>query len=404
MVHKDPNDPLLTDAELIQTFTPLEHLFYKWTETKAHKKELWSNVGNIESFLRKKFPNQDPYQPLLPLYRSFSEKWHGRVRRRMVHVVERDQLIALYSSTPCKDAHRLAQNLWIFNVCNVADLFIGESNFGGVLTGYAVSTSTRILHPDITYYEMSRPRNPHLLDRSVLSLDRTQFTTAPTWPVPVDVPELIGARKRRQQNRSDDSISSSSSSSSFRSACSEDFEDREPFCFFQIGALMACTGQEWADVRDRGQEEINEAEWEQTGYGVVVELSPSGYPQGPVYVVYNFFEVRRDTGKGPVTVEVDWSDFMRQERPHIRRLYPNCNQKFFVAKIADKLDDLNTKVRFDFNVVCEPRRQITRAKLEGFPPKIIPNDVMADVQSNADIRKMLVNAKKRLHTVKIARR
>lgn len=295
--------------------------------------------------------------------------------------MQRDELLEIYSSTPCKDPDALAYSLWIFNACNVADLFLGESSFGGVLTGYSVDSGSHFLHPDISRQNMSDVKNPNLLDSVILSMDLDCSPSRPATMAPITVsgPLSGSPRKRREENRS----SGEDSAIPLRSASSDDFVDKEPFCFFQLGSLLACTGQEWADVRDKGQEEINDASWDETGYGVVIELSPSGYPRGPVYAIYNFHEVRWNTGvPGPVPVEIDWKDPMHHELPHIRRLYPDCNQKFFLAKIADKLEDLDTGVSFDFDVIEERRCTITRAKLDGKPPRIIPNDILDEAPSD----------------------
>ncbi|EQK99998.1 hypothetical protein OCS_04286 [Ophiocordyceps sinensis CO18] len=358
-------DPSLSDDQIIQTFTPLENKFYQWVEHGDYDRFACVRPTVWDTAAQERFPDEDP-DHLWENFGVFASKWFGRFRRRVRKVVQRDELLRIIWDTPCKNVDQLAKNLWTFNFCNVADLFLGESSFGGVLTGYAVDGGSHVLHPDFSYDEMSDPSNPHLLDSVILALDRKRFTTTPTAPL-----EHISPRKRRQHD--------SYFAPSFRSADGGDFEDHDPFCFLQLGSLVACTGQNWAKVRDKGQSEINDATWDETGYAVVVELNPAGYPRGPVYVVYNFREVRPDPSTGeafPDAVDIQWKDSDWRELPHIRRLYPNCKQKFFVAKIADKLDHLDTKVPFDFDIVCEPRCEITRVKLEGSPPKIIPNDIM----------------------------
>ncbi|EQL03613.1 hypothetical protein OCS_00693 [Ophiocordyceps sinensis CO18] len=369
----DAMDPLLTDEEIIEGFNPLERRFCQWVQSGAntiarlHGYEIW------ETALRHHFHKEDQDQ-LLTAWFVFARVWFGRHERRTMRVVERDELLEMIWSTPCMDSCKLARNLWIFNTGNLADLFLGESDFGGVLTGYSIEGYPNCLYPDISRQEMSNPNGPGLLNGAVLSMDRNHDLSRPA----IQAQDPTTPRKRREQNRR----SGEDLAPYIRSATGDDFEDKEPFCFFQIGSLLACTGQEWADVREQGQEEVNDAEWEATGYVVVVELR-HGYPQGPVYLVYNFHEIQHEPGvPGPLPVEINWKDAMHHELPHIRRLYPNCNQKFFLAKIADKLDYLDTFVPFNFEVIEENRRPIIRAKLSETPRLIIPNDAIVEAPSD----------------------
>lgn len=355
----DAMDPLQRDEQIFLGCTRLERLFYEMREPveemyflETAEEMYFLEPAEEKATLRQRFLEQDPDQIFQQWADMARDDWFGRHCTRTERVVQRDELLQIIWDTPCKNPDQLAKYLRTFKRCKAAHLFLGESSFGGVLTGYAISPGSYRLHSDISRKEMSHPRNPSILNRHVLSMDRDPVTSeGPNSP-----------RKRREENRS----LGEDSAISLRSACSQDFKDTEPFCFLQLGSLKACSGQVWADVRDKGQEAINSAHFEGNGYAVVVELSPSGYPRGPVYVVYNYHDYRQHNRK----------DLMHHEPPHTRRLYPDCNQEFFLAKIADKLENLDTKL-FDFEVVEEHRRSIMRTKLDGVQQRIIPNDIIA---------------------------
>lgn len=85
-------------------------------------------------------------------------------------------------------------------------------------------------------------------------------------------------------------------------------------------------------------------------------------------------------------MEIEWKDPTHHELLHIRRLYPDCNHKFFLAKIADELERLNTGVSFDFEIVKEHKCKIMRVKPDGTPPRTLPNDILTEGPSAVEKR------------------
>lgn len=354
-------DPHLSDDAIKAGFTPLEKKYYDWSKTDEFKEADDAGVHRLSAVLRERFGEDAAH------YLEFASKWFGRFRRRTQCPVSPAKLRHRLSDTPCNDADKLAETLWVTDVCNVPDLFIGESSFGGVQTGYVIDIGSRYLYPDD---EPSNPGGPYLIDYAVMAMD-------------IDVDHGALPLERQDSKKGHSKRNSSDSIISVRSATSEDFEDRRPFTFLQIGMLMYCSGEEWAKVRDQGQEAISDAEWDATGYGVVIRLDRNSQPTGAVYVLYNFQQSRLIAGEGgPMWEEIDWRDGDK-ERPHIRRLYPEANQKFFLAKIADKLEDLQPGEQFEFEVVAEQRQYLTRAKKAGVHQMIIPADIF-EIVSKAE--------------------
>lgn len=143
-----------------------------------------------------------------------------------------------YISTPCKNPNKLAYNLWIFNICNPADIFLGESTFGGTLTGSTVDNGSHFLYPDISHQNMSDLKNSSLLDSVVLSMGLDGSLSRPH------------PRKHREENRSS---SGEDLAICMRTANSDDFIDKEPFASFSLapywpalasnGLMFATTGR-----------------------------------------------------------------------------------------------------------------------------------------------------------------
>ncbi|KAH6889448.1 hypothetical protein B0T10DRAFT_488005 [Thelonectria olida] len=357
-------DPRLTDDQIMSTFTPIERQLYEWIEGGGLRHKQSFPLDYWRKNLEKKFPNE---KDIRKQYRIYMQKWYGRLERRERRAVSRDELFHILTSTCCKDAGELSNTLWQLSTSfGIPDLLLGTSRFGGVLTAYAVAMDYRFLHPDLS----SNPSGQHLLDRAIMALN-IDYRSTPT-PLLPNQAELAAERRHRREHWS----SSEGSTLSMRSATSDDFVDNEPFCFFQLGCLMACSGDAWTKVCDEGEEEIGEADWEPTGYGVVVKLDRAGYPRGPVFAIYNFRRPTEDRYYNQRSEEIEWRDARGNELKHICRLYPKCRGQFFLAQIADKLEDLTPTTQFNFDVVRRYRSSLVQAKLPGPSQMIIPSDIL----------------------------
>lgn len=130
-------------------------------------------------------------------------------------------------------------------------------------------------------------------------------------------------------------------------------------------------------VQDKAPEEAAKyADWEETGYSVLVKLDRRGYPTGPIFVAYAF--CRHD---GFEAEEIEWRDEDDRELPHIRRLYEGCNIQFYLAQIANGIEDLKHGKEFNFDVKCFDRCTVQGAKVVGFNPtaRVVPREVYDDM-------------------------
>ncbi|CAK7567611.1 MAG: hypothetical protein SEPTF4163_005578 [Sporothrix epigloea] len=384
MEHMNPNlmDPYMTDEQIIATFTPLEQQFYEWqilgrAEAIRLGEELLDYEDNFYIRLQEKFP----FPNIKNAFWHFIDKWDGRLLRRSRIVITPKDFYERLRTTDCKNAASLGEtSLWMHTEA-IPDLFFGQSNFGGSLMHYALSTGPQYLFPDTPYGKMIDPSNPYILKDTVLAIDvdveeiarRSILAQQPTLGL------LRDAKRSRHENRS----SGEESTISVQSANSDDFVIRKPFVFFQIGALCCCTAEEWMRRDTEYADDSYDPEFQETGYGVVVRLDNDGFPTGAVYIVYKYQDeatpaVSDDPSKPAFWKEREWRDPQNNELPHIRRLYPGCDRKFFLAKIADDLADLKEDGHFDIQVISEERKTVVLAKRAEDTQMIIPNEIVAE--------------------------
>ncbi|CAK7274972.1 hypothetical protein SEPCBS57363_006438 [Sporothrix epigloea] len=375
-------DPYMTDEDIIATFTPLEHQFYKWQildsdETIRLGEDFVENNDIFYNCLQKKFPLPN----IKHAFWDFIVKWDLRFNRRRRIVITAKDIHKRLRTTDCKDTKSLGEtSLWMHTEA-LPDLLFGQSSFGGSLMHYALSTGPQYLFPDTPYGKMIEPSDPYILKDTVLAID---FDVNDCRPSALDSSECRG----------EDSIANEASATSVRGANSDDFLNKEPFVFFQIGALCCCTADEWMRRYTEYADEVYDPEFQHTGYGVVVRLDDNGYPTGAVYIVYKYQEeampaVSEDPNKPAFWKEREWRDSEGNELPHIRRLYPGCDQKFFLAKIADNLADLKEDGHFNIQVISEDRKTVVQAKRVGDTGMIIPNEIVAKVQPEDQAQSLL---------------
>lgn len=141
-------------------------------------------------------------------------------------------------------------------------------------------------------------------------------------------------------------------------------------------------------IRDKRVREIPPSRaWENTGYSVVVKLNRNGYPTGPVFAIFPFSYLQ-DTVDGLEVQEIEWRDNLRQELLHVRRLYDGCDTKFFLAQMAEKLEDLDHGVEFNFYIKAKEKCVVQLTKLAGVGPSemIIPHQVFDTTGGGEDKR------------------
>ncbi|CAH0026231.1 unnamed protein product [Clonostachys rhizophaga] len=364
--------PDWTDEQIIETFTPAEHRFYEWEQSGHCIRDF--GIGNMEQGLRDEFPDVENVEHQ---HWVFMYKWGDRFFRRWAQPVPAVNVLEIIKETNCRDPESVSSTSLTLQVGRVPDMLLGESSFGGVLTGYAVAIDPTFLQPDTTNSDLRNGPTDMELDSAVIAID----INSPPPDIQPESLQLISPpqKRRRESNSSEESSDKGSdmgSNVSMRSATSDDFMGKEPHVFFQLGELMACTGFDWLAVRDDAPEEAAKyAEWEETGYSVLVKLDRRGYPTGPIFVAYAF--CRHD---GFEAEEIEWRDGDDRELPHIRRLYEDCKIQFYLAQIANGIEDLKHGKEFNFDVKCFDRCTVQGAKVVGFNPvvKVVPRGILAD--------------------------
>ncbi|CAK7566902.1 MAG: hypothetical protein SEPTF4163_004856 [Sporothrix epigloea] len=376
-------DPYMTDEEIIATFTPLEHQFYKWQILEREEairlgEDFINNNDIFDNCLRDKFP----FPNIEKAFRHFIRKWDGRFYRRRRIVITPQDFYERLRTTDCKDTKALGEtSLWM-HTKRIPDLFFGQSKFGGSLMHYALSTGPQYLFPDTPYGKNIDPSDPYILKDTVLAID-VDVEKIARWSILASQPTL-GLPRDAQRSRRENRSSGEESTVSVRSANSDDFIARKPFVFFQIGALCCCTAEEWMRRDTEYADDSYDPEFQETGYGVVVRLDNNGFPTGAVYIVYKYQlsakpAVSDDPSEPAFWVERECENKFGTELPHIRRLYPGCDQKFFLAKIADSLEDLKENGQLDIQVISEERKTVVTAKKVGIRQRIIPSEILAEV-------------------------
>lgn len=359
---------MLTDEQLIETFTPLERKFYEWEQ----------NGGDINTILPgklKKFLNTFPghYDIVRPAWNSYVHKWYGRTKRRMDHPVSRDEFHHFVATI---EPQYVGFDTGYMQMRNVLDYDLGHSGFGGSLHSYAVSFHSHSLDPRPSSARMvseedydALDEDPDVLDTAVLSIDLTTFQ--PSTPILRPVSASRDSSQRHRRSSQADGISQASH------ALHGLNPPHAPLIVFQIGVLIArpTTTDMWLSLQEEPEHERDHNDWEETGYTVVVQLDKTCHPTGPVFVVYNYTQLE-DTQDGYVVG--DFEDKKGNELPHIRTLYPGCDEKFYLAKIANKLEDLDVGVEIEFQVQSYPKGRILPMRLIdiGPSPQIISDKLV----------------------------
>ncbi|KAG5799017.1 hypothetical protein H9Q69_001958 [Fusarium xylarioides] len=160
----------------------------------------------------------------------------------------------------------------------------------------------------------------------------------------------------------------------------------QDFVFVQLGLLWTFTG-DWEKVRDGNPNDDKRGEWNPTGFAVVVRLSPKGKP-GEVYVIHHpdpkpqlkkfGDELDEDTDED---TDEEFDECLVEDRKshkneqktskqgifleHYvpRHPHPKSNSSFWIAKIANSIQDMGSyKRKFEFDVISSEESQIVNAK------------------------------------------
>ncbi|KAF7556624.1 hypothetical protein G7046_g6247 [Stylonectria norvegica] len=356
--------PPPTDAELIANFTPQEQKFHAWTVTHdVEDFRMQANPSTYKLWFQRHWPDPEERSQ----YEDWVYGWRDRHFVRMRYQIPASEFISLVRKTRFSDPASAAHLFWNMEMNNMPFVILGESDFGGVFTCYGLEVGANYLWPNMD----GRAPDKELMERNVLGIN-TDVHVEYGRVEPASSTSAARSRKRRQEHSSgDDSV---------RSANSDDLNTPGGFVFAQLGVLRAFAGADWA-ASSKDPKLVQRGPWDDTGFGVVVQLSPLGRP-GAVWVIYNFYQEEEldprmePEDPYPVDESTHPDDFKRQHMrvddafygyPRIGRLQKNNSEMFTVAKIADSLDDLKEGKRFTFDVNSRKECQIVRAWVSAGP-------------------------------------
>ncbi|KAH6996042.1 hypothetical protein BKA56DRAFT_666307 [Ilyonectria sp. MPI-CAGE-AT-0026] len=294
---------------------------------------------------------------------EFSQKWSLDAYSAFPEV---EEIIDFILTLRCADPEGLRKAQFTAGMRLMRNIRIGECDFGGTLCGYSIEVG-RCDCLDLQE-SPSQPDIPSLLSNWVMAIDSSEID--------------LRARSPGQVNRHSggDSVSRTRT----RSTTTDELLLYGPFYFLSIGHVRYCAGESWVKFRDWEASNAanplaeNYVTWKGASYHAVVQLDAGGYAVGGVYMLY--------TGKLATVLSNLPEDFEGDEGGN-SGAYPCMNEipgpldmdgkpPFFLAKIADKLEDLKQPGPFKIEPVLKESHNVVRVRVAGTPGKIIPTDLL----------------------------
>ncbi|KAH6962249.1 hypothetical protein BKA56DRAFT_623553 [Ilyonectria sp. MPI-CAGE-AT-0026] len=321
-----------TDKETIETFTPQEAEFHRWRVTNRTVELDLTN----RDWVQETWPNvENAYEKWMIYYKKWDHRPYSNWDTK--YAISEDDYIDLVCSMPRNNHEQYDKAVKVEFCCDTRAIKLGESSFGGALTGYIVNIGWSCLLAKFHAHGDPEPRYHRICS---IDLDRPRYR-----------------------------YSTKDLGSFIQGTDITDFLDRDVFCFWEIGELKCCGGNTWKDISKGGVANTNPNPslrpdfdlWDWTDYVVVIQLDPSGCPSGGVYVVH--VKEKKDNTR--------WGS------PETRFELPGpldrwSKPPFFMAKIADKFQDLKKTRQFDFEVIFKEIQDVVPVKFAGTPQRLIP--------------------------------
>ncbi|KAH6848177.1 hypothetical protein B0I37DRAFT_432324 [Chaetomium sp. MPI-CAGE-AT-0009] len=334
-----PINPLLPDEEIVESFTEEERKFYDWYNEASDT--IWSTDGRRKGGvfeLSDRIMASWPDPEVRARYCQWQNAWSGRAFDRLRRVVPQSEFLDTISATNFGSVSSRARHLWMMEMQNTPFCLLGESDFGGVLTGYAMDPGPAYLWPNFEY-----ENDADLVHRNILAIN-TNVRVEGEFIERQDSAQTSPRRRRGEAE--------SSGGDTIRSADSGDAD---------------CAGggtKPWTELRISQRKAIVRGPWAATGFGVILEIDSRGRP-GPVWVIYSFHTIDDDDTSGEqrhhhirIMAEGSSTPFS-----YIGRLTPACDRTFTVAKIAKNLAELKDgSAKIDFQVEAVVEFLIVRVK------------------------------------------
>ncbi|KAH7150182.1 hypothetical protein B0J13DRAFT_523255 [Dactylonectria estremocensis] len=284
--------PVVTDAELLRSFTALKYEFKEWFDGDEYQLTIArANVGGptLQKTIQTIWPEIDN---VFELWNIWFKMWVQR--HWQLHPVTDKDFKESIRRTRIQNTEDLGLFLLTLNNHDVDIVNLGESKFGGTVAGFAISLTE------------SAPEIESL--SGVLNALNKRFREA----------------------------------SGFRHGDTHlyNIEHEKPYYYLKIGILQYCTGQAWTDVRNHYEHEptgyripYKEGTFKDTGFSVMVKIDEEGYPSEEVCAAFNPRLESRVVHAAPGP------------------LYKEGRPEFFMAKISDKLEDLKKYAKFKFEII-----------------------------------------------------
>ncbi|KAM0428909.1 hypothetical protein ACHAPT_006709 [Fusarium lateritium] len=315
-----------------------------------------------DRFMEQAWPEPEVYKA----YRKWARKWLGRHMDRISYRIPDEDFFQQLRNTNLTKKGDLAQLCWTLNMCNVPLVLLGEADFDGTFTGYAIRPSSNFLDPSPPLEPMENRED--LMHESALAIDLNVHTDDEGFPSS-RVRELKKELVTKQGNKVPDSVD-----------INPDGPDgKTNFVFVQLGELCVCV-DDWKTARAESHDDIVGGTWRLTGFGVVAEVTAEGAPKA-LWAIYN-----TQLPTEPLTDEINrvheagggstWGWIFKKHPDGDAR---DIRNKFFAARITENLDNFGPTKPLKVEIFSRNEGQIVRSMVyEPSPgnPAVVPVQVL----------------------------
>ncbi|KAF5646667.1 uncharacterized protein FTJAE_1957 [Fusarium tjaetaba] len=366
-----------TDEEIKASWSHQEWEFYAWEE--KNKEKILDTLSRDAAwdahskFMKQAWPDPEGRRE----YFEWAHAWNGRMFVRNKYAMNTEDYIEMISQANYLDTdkvERVSRAICAYPKDFVA---IGETTFGRVFSGYAFTPITDFLEPK---YPDS---DSDVLGSMILALSIHVPHSPPLSPGSSVHPFNTDSEKGGHLIAAIPSAVEKTHAH-VSATCESGPQD---FVFVQLGLLWTFTG-DWEKVRDGNPNDDKRGEWNPTGFAVVARLGPNGKP-GAIYVIHHpdpepklkkfgdeldedsDEDLDEDFDGGLVEHQKSHKNEQKTSKQGIflehyipRHPHPKSNSSFWIAKIANSIQDMGSyKRKFEFDVISSEEPQIVNAKI-----------------------------------------
>ncbi|KAM0345934.1 hypothetical protein ACHAPU_005987 [Fusarium lateritium] len=354
-----------TDEEIQNGWSPKQWEYFHWYEESKQAirdtMKVSAEWNAHRKLIRKAWPNPDDAEG----YQEWAYEWLGRFIRRKHYKMSAREFGELIYQTDFLNNDQVGAIVQAMDIYDMPFVTIGETDFGGVLTGYGFTLSPRYLEPS------QRVSGHGVTDDMILAMN-IDVPYPPSRSTSVHSNEGTSTRSRGS-SYSMPSVEHThprprprapSATSAVHQARGE--IDPNHFVFAQLGVLHVYS-KDWEQAQARGPSGMFQDTWWTNGFAIVVRLSEKGVP-GAVYALYSHDQqpgLKDDDDDNDDYDNYDDVEDSPEAANHIPgHLHPRSNEEFRLAKVADSLTELGDhNKRFSFIPITLNEDPIVRVKL-----------------------------------------